>query len=77
MDAPVCYSRTEYNEIIKPMYAKIPELSFNVRVVDNPTAVQLLNDRAYEDTMNVTWGPPSYSVDQVMYHGPHPPRAAT
>jgi hypothetical protein len=27
----------------------------------------MLNDRAYEDTMNVTWGPPSYSVDQVTY----------
>ncbi|MFN8638913.1 MAG: ABC transporter substrate-binding protein [Dehalococcoidia bacterium] len=67
VDAPVWYGRNEYQQIIKPQYDKVPEFKFNIRVVDNPTAVQMLNDRAYEDTMNVTWGPPSYSVDQVVY----------
>jgi peptide/nickel transport system substrate-binding protein len=67
VDAPVWYGRAEYQQIIKPQYDKIPELEFKVRVVDNPTAVQMLNDRNYEDTMNVTWGPPGYSVDQVTY----------
>ena len=52
---------------MKPMFDKIPELTFKSAQVDNPTAVQMLNDRNYEDTMNVTWGPPSYSVDQVTY----------
>jgi peptide/nickel transport system substrate-binding protein len=66
-DAPVWYGRNEYQQIMKPMYEKIPEMKFNIRIVDNPTAVQMLNDRAYEDTMNVTWGPPSYSVDQVTF----------
>ncbi|MPZ98582.1 MAG: hypothetical protein GEU80_04435 [Dehalococcoidia bacterium] len=66
-DAPVWYFRNEYQEILSPMYQEIPELRFNIRVVDNPTAVQMLNDRNYEDTMNVTWGPPAYSVDQMVY----------
>jgi peptide/nickel transport system substrate-binding protein len=67
VDAPVWYMRNEYQQLMKPMYDKIPEIEFKPRVVDNPTAVQMLNDRAYEDTMNVTWGPPAYSVDQVVY----------
>ncbi|MFN8638912.1 MAG: ABC transporter substrate-binding protein [Dehalococcoidia bacterium] len=67
VDAPVWYMRNEYQSLLKPMYDKIPEIEFKPRVVDNPTAVQMLNDRAYEDTMNVTWGPPSYSVDQVVF----------
>ncbi len=67
VDAPVWYMRVEYQSIMKPMFDKIPEIDFKPRVVDNPTAVQMLNDRAYDDTMNVTWGPPSYSVDQVTY----------
>ena len=66
-DAPVWYKRNEYRELIGPSIAGVPELSFNVREVDNPTAVQMLNDRNFDDTMNVTWGPPSYSVDQVVY----------
>ena len=66
-DAPVWYWRTVYQEIMQPMYALIPELEFEVRVVDNPTAVQMLNDRNYDDTMNVTWGPPAYSVDQMVF----------
>ncbi|MBM3139901.1 MAG: ABC transporter substrate-binding protein [Chloroflexi bacterium] len=66
-DAPVWYQRAEYRELLVPEYQKILELKFNVRQVDNPTAVQMLNDRNYDDTMNVTWGPPSYSVDQVVF----------
>ncbi|MSP23045.1 MAG: ABC transporter substrate-binding protein [Dehalococcoidia bacterium] len=66
-DAPVWYGRSEYQQIMAPMFGKIPELKFNIRIVDNPTAVQMLNDRNFDDTMNVTWGPPSYSVDQVVY----------
>jgi ABC-type transport system substrate-binding protein len=49
------------------MFGKIPELDFKVRQVDNPTAVQMLNDRNYEDTMNITFGPPVYAVDQALY----------
>jgi len=67
VDAPVWYFRNEYQEILAPMYAQLPEIQFNIRVVDNPTAVQMLNDRNYEDTMNVTWGPPAYSVDQMVF----------
>ena len=50
-----------------PMFDRIPELKFNTHEVDNPTAVQMLNDRNYEDTMNVTYGPPVYAVDQALY----------
>ncbi len=67
VDAPVWYLRNEYREILKPMYDKIPEIDFKPRQVDNPTAVQMLNDRNYEDTMNVTYGPPVYAVDQALY----------
>ena len=67
IDAPVWYGRNEYREIMGPMFDKIPELAFKTRQVDNPTAVQMLNDRNYEDTMNVTYGPPVYSVDQALY----------
>ncbi len=67
LDAPVWYSRAEYREIMKPMLDKIPEFDFKPRQVDNPTAVQMLNDRNYEDTMNVTYGPPVYAVDQALY----------
>jgi ABC-type transport system substrate-binding protein len=67
IDAPAWYSRAEYAEIMKPMLAKIPEFDFKYRQVDNPTAVQMLNDRNYEDTMNVTYGPPVYAVDQALY----------
>jgi ABC-type oligopeptide transport system substrate-binding subunit len=35
--------------------------------VDNPTAVQMLNDRNFEDTMNTTFGPPVYTPDQALY----------
>ncbi|MCC6237956.1 MAG: ABC transporter substrate-binding protein [Dehalococcoidia bacterium] len=66
-DAPVWYLRAEYREIMKPMLDRIPELDFKPRQVDNPTAVQMLNDRNYEDTMNVTYGPPVYAVDQALY----------
>jgi ABC-type transport system substrate-binding protein len=27
----------------------------------------MLNDRNFEDTMNITWGPPAYSVDQMVF----------
>jgi peptide/nickel transport system substrate-binding protein len=67
IDGPVWYGRNEYREIMGPMWDKIPELAFKTRQVDNPTAVQMLNDRNYEDTMNVTYGPPVYAVDQALY----------
>jgi ABC-type transport system substrate-binding protein len=67
IDAPVWYLRAEYREIMKPMLDKIPEFDFKPRQVDNPTAVQMLNDRNYEDTMNVTYGPPVYAADQALY----------
>jgi peptide/nickel transport system substrate-binding protein len=67
IDAPMWYSRLDYNEILKPQYNKIPEIDFKPRQVDNPTAVQMLNDRNYEDTMNMTYGPPVYTPDQALY----------
>jgi ABC-type transport system substrate-binding protein len=63
----VWYLRAEYREIMKPMLDKIPELDFQPRQVDNPTAVQMLNDRNFEDTMNAAYGPPVYAVDQALY----------
>jgi ABC-type transport system substrate-binding protein len=66
-DAPAWYARNEYAEIMKPMLDAIPEVDFRPRIVDNPTAVQMLNDRNYEDTMNVTYGPPVYTADQALY----------
>jgi ABC-type transport system substrate-binding protein len=67
IDAPVWYQRNNYRELMVPMYQKLPEIDFRVRQVDNPTAVQMLNDRNYEDTMNITFGPPVYAVDQALY----------
>ncbi|MFN8640008.1 MAG: ABC transporter substrate-binding protein [Dehalococcoidia bacterium] len=67
VDAPVWYGRVEYRELIKPMLDKLPEMDFKPRQVDNPTAVQMLNDRAFEDTMNTTFGPPVYTPDQALY----------
>ena len=66
-DAPVWYYRREYGGLLVPMYSMVPELEFNFREVDNPTAVTMLNNRDFEDTVNIVWGPPSYSVDQVTY----------
>jgi len=66
-DAPAWYYRQQYAQLLSPMYSGIPELEFNFREVDNPTAVTMLNSRNFDDTMNITWGPPSYSVDQVVY----------
>jgi peptide/nickel transport system substrate-binding protein len=67
LDAPVWYQRVAYREIMQPMVDKIPEIEFKAREVDNPTAVQMLNDRNFEDTMNITFGPPVYAVDQALY----------
>ncbi len=67
IDAPVWYYRTQYQEVLGPMYAQVPEIEFQIRVVDNPTAVTILNDRNFEDTVNITWGPPAYSVDQMVF----------
>jgi peptide/nickel transport system substrate-binding protein len=67
VDAPAWYKRRDYAQIMTPMYGDIPEMDFRFREVDNPTAVSMLNDRNFEDTMNVTWGPPAYSVDQAVY----------
>ena len=67
MDAPVWYKRRDYANLLAPMYGDIPGIQFNVREVDNPTAVSMLNDRNFDDTMNITWGPPAYSVDQAVF----------
>ncbi len=67
IDAPVWYARNDYRELMLPMFQKVAEIDFKVRQVDNPTAVQMLNDRNYEDTMNITYGPPVYAVDQALY----------
>ncbi len=67
VDAPVWYKRRDYSNFLVPMYDQIPGIEFRFREVDNPTAVQMLNDRNFEDTMNITWGPPAYSVDQAVF----------
>ena len=67
VDFPVWYLREEYAAIMGPMYDLIPEIQANIRQVDNPTAVSMLNARDFDDTMNITWGPPVYSVDQAVY----------
>ena len=67
VDFPVWYQREQYRALMGPMYDLIPEIQYNIREVDNPTAVSMLNARDFEDTMNITWGPPVYSVDQAVY----------
>jgi len=66
IDGPTWYTRAEYQQILQPMLAKIPELDFKTRVVDNPTAVQMINDRNFTDTMGSTYGPPVYTPDQAL-----------
>ena len=67
VDFPVWYQREQYRALMGPMYDLIPEIEYTIREVDNPTAVSMLNARDFEDTMNITWGPPVYSVDQAVY----------
>jgi len=67
VDAPAWYKRRDYANFLVPMYGMVPEMDFQFREVDNPTAVSMLNDRNFDDTMNITWGPPAYSVDQAVY----------
>ncbi|MFN8638914.1 MAG: ABC transporter substrate-binding protein [Dehalococcoidia bacterium] len=66
IDGPTWYSRAEYQQILKPMWDKIPEVEFKARQVDNPTAVQMINDRNFTDTMGSTYGPPVYTPDQAL-----------
>ncbi len=67
VDFPAWYQREQYAALMGPMYAMVPEIRANIREVDNPTAVSMLNARDFQDTMNITWGPPVYSVDQAVY----------
>ncbi len=67
VDFPAWYQREQYASLMGPMYAEVPEIRANIREVDNPTAVSMLNARDFEDTMNITWGPPVYAVDQAVY----------
>lgn len=63
----VWYKRVEWGEIMIPMLNQIPQIDAKFRQVDNPTAVTMLNTRNWTDILNITWGPPAYSVDQVLY----------
>lgn len=68
LDLPVWYQREFYSAHLVPIYDQnVPEIRGNFRQVDNPTAVTMLNARDFDDTMNITWGPPVYSVDQAVY----------
>ncbi|MEZ4503886.1 MAG: ABC transporter substrate-binding protein [Dehalococcoidia bacterium] len=68
VDFPAWYQREQYAQIMIPMLVEnLPEVKANFREVDNPTAVTMLNDRNFDDTMNITWGPPVYSVDQAVF----------
>ena len=59
MDMPVWYARNEYSRDADADARQASRRSSSsFRQVDNPTAVQMLNDRNFEDTMNITWGPP-------------------
>ncbi len=61
------YARNDWSQIMIPQLNRLPELELTFEQVDNPTAVTLLNDRNFEDPVNITWGPPAYSVDQMVY----------
>ena len=62
------YDRTIYPSIIMPgINGSLPELKLTFREVDNPTAVQLLSDRNFEWTADVTWGPAGFSMDQWIF----------
>lgn len=54
-------------DIQLPAINQVPGLNVKYRQVDNPTAVLLLNDRNFEWATGMTFGPPSYSVDQSVY----------
>ncbi|MFN8583581.1 MAG: ABC transporter substrate-binding protein, partial [Gemmatimonadaceae bacterium] len=54
-------------DIQLPAMNEVPGLAVKYRQVDNPTAVLLLNDRNFEWATGMTFGPPSYSVDQSVY----------
>jgi ABC-type transport system substrate-binding protein len=57
----------QFNSTVLPMMNSLPELEIKYREVDNPTAVQLLNDRNFPWATGMTFGPPAYSVDQAVY----------
>lgn len=62
------YDRNWFAEVIMPgMQDVLPEVEMSFRQVDNPTAIQILTDRNFEQTMNVTWGSPAYALDQWIY----------
>ena len=60
-------SSYRFLDIQLPALNKVPGLDVKYRQVDNPTAVLLLNDRNFEWATGMTFGPPSYSVDQSVY----------
>jgi len=61
------YARNDWTEIMVPQFNRLPEFEITFEQVDNPTAVTLLSDRNFQDPVNITWGPPAYSVDQMVY----------
>ncbi len=56
-----------FPDLVVPMMNQRPELNISYRQVDNPTAVVLLNDRNFEWATGMTYGPPAYSVDQIVF----------
>ena len=62
------YDRTRFPEVIMPgINGSLPEVNISFRQVDNPTAVQLLSDRNFEWTADITWGPAGFSMDQWIF----------
>lgn len=74
-DAPLSFEITgwylsrsySFEDLVLPMMNALPELNLSYRQVDNPTSVTMLNDRAFEWAHGMTYGPPAYSVDQIVF----------
>ena len=61
------YDRNVAPESIVPSINELPELDVTFRQVDNPTQVQMLSDRNFDESINIVWGPPGYSMDQWIF----------
>jgi peptide/nickel transport system substrate-binding protein len=59
------YQRTTA-PLIQQMWKDVG-FEINLREVDNPTHIQLLNNYKWDDTIGIVWGSPHYEVDGWVY----------
>ena len=59
------YQRTSA-PLIQQMWKDVG-FEINLREVDNPTHIQLLNNYKWEETVGIVWGSPHYEVDGWLY----------